>query len=174
MPSWFAPPTKKKNTHERCNCSPLHCRQWSNQMLLSCGALLAVHDELKFAVRVSGGFCVALCFSVLRNSVSHACTAILRLVHDSDSGRASVCTYYGIFFRFNRFSPFAEEGFISLISLLSLFSPIAGEGFTCLDHSMLSKKKKFAEEGLRALITAWWVKKNRWRRLYVPWSQHDE
>ena len=30
----------------------------------------------------------------------------------------------------------------SLISLLSLFSPIAGEGFTCLDHSMLSKKKK--------------------------------
>ena len=31
----------------------------------------------------------------------------------------------------------------SLISLLSLFSPIAGEGFTCLDHSMLSKKKRF-------------------------------
>ena len=30
----------------------------------------------------------------------------------------------------------------SLISLLSLFSPIAGEGFTCLDHSMLSKKKR--------------------------------
>ena len=29
----------------------------------------------------------------------------------------------------------------SSISLLSLFSPIAGEGFTCLDHSMLSKKK---------------------------------
>ena len=29
---------------------------------------------------------------------------------------------------------------MSSISLLSLFSPIAGEGFTCLDHSMLSKK----------------------------------
>ena len=30
---------------------------------------------------------------------------------------------------------------ISLKSLISLFSPFAGEGFTCLDHSMLSKKK---------------------------------
>ena len=32
------------------------------------------------------GFCVALCFSVSRNSVLHACAAILRIVHDSDSG----------------------------------------------------------------------------------------
>ena len=70
------------------------------------------------------GFCEALCFSVSRNSVSHACTAILRLVHDSDSGRASVCANFGIFFRFSRFSPFAEEGFM------------------CLDHSAMSKKKK--------------------------------
>ena len=68
-------------------------------------------------------FCVALCFSVSRNSVSHACTAILRLVHDSDSGRASACTNFVIFFRFSRFSPFAEEG------------------FTCFDHSVMSKKK---------------------------------
>ena len=67
-------------------------------------------------------FCVALCFSVSRNSVSLACTAILRLVHDSDSGRVSACTNFWIFFRFCRFSPFAEEG------------------FTCLDHSMMSKK----------------------------------
>ena len=41
----------------------------------------------------------------------------------SDSGRASACTNFGIFFRFSRFSPFAEEG------------------FTCLDHSAMSKKK---------------------------------
>ena len=47
---------KKKTTHERCNCTPPHCRQWSNQMLLSCGALLAVHDGLKFAVRASARF----------------------------------------------------------------------------------------------------------------------
>ena len=43
----------------------------------------------------------------------------------SDSGRASACTNFGIFFRFSRFSPFAEEG------------------FTCLDHSAMSKKKIF-------------------------------
>ena len=41
----------------------------------------------------------------------------------SDSGRASACTNFGIFFRFSRFSPFAEEG------------------FTCLDHSAMRKKK---------------------------------
>ena len=70
------------------------------------------------------GFCVELCFSVSRNSVLHACTAILRLVHDSDSGRASACTNFWIFFALDVFSPFAEEG------------------FTCLDHSILGKKKK--------------------------------
>ena len=42
---------KKKKTHERCNCYAA-----SLSALLSCGALLAVHDGLKFAVRVSGGF----------------------------------------------------------------------------------------------------------------------
>ena len=42
----------------------------------------------------------------------------------SDSGKASVCTNFGVIIRFCRFSPFAEEG------------------FTCLDHSMLSKEKK--------------------------------
>ena len=41
----------------------------------------------------------------------------------SDSGRSSACTNFGMLFRFCRFSPFAEEG------------------FTCLDHSMMSKKK---------------------------------
>ena len=40
----------------------------------------------------------------------------------SDSGRALACTNFGIFFRCSRFSPFAEEG------------------FTCLDHSAMSKK----------------------------------
>ena len=30
-----------------------------------------------------------------------------------------------------------------LESLSSLFSPLAGEGYTCLDHSKLSKKKNF-------------------------------
>ena len=34
----------------------------------------------------------------------------------------------------------SASGFLK--SLSSLFSPIAGEGFTCLDHSKLSKKKK--------------------------------
>ena len=57
MPLWFAPPKKKKKTHTRdATATPLHCRQWSNQMLFSCGALLAVHDGLRFAVRVCGRF----------------------------------------------------------------------------------------------------------------------
>ena len=48
---------KKKDTHTRnATAMPLHCRQWSNHILLSCGALLAVHDGLKFAVSVSGRF----------------------------------------------------------------------------------------------------------------------
>ena len=49
----------------------------------------------------------------------------------SDSGRSSACTNFGMLFRFCRFSPFAEEG------------------FTCLDHSMMSKKKTW--EGLQLL-----------------------
>ena len=52
--SWFA---QKKKPHTRdATATPPHCRQWSNKMLFSCGALLAVHDGLKFAVRVSGRF----------------------------------------------------------------------------------------------------------------------
>ena len=47
--SWFL---KKKHTREM----QLLRRQWSNQMLFPCGALLAVHDGLNFAVRVSGRF----------------------------------------------------------------------------------------------------------------------
>ena len=48
---------QKKKPHTRnATAMPLHCRQWSNQILLSCKALLAVHDGLKFAVRVSGRF----------------------------------------------------------------------------------------------------------------------
>ena len=64
--SWFA---QKKTTHERCNCYatslsamvepnatlPLR-RQWSSQMLLSCGALPAVRDGLKTAVSAFGRF----------------------------------------------------------------------------------------------------------------------
>ena len=92
---WFAQKKKKKHTRD-ATAAPPHCRQWSNQMLLSCGAPLAVYDGLKFAVRFLVGFCMALCFSVSRNLVLHACTAILRLVHDSDSGRASACTNFGI------------------------------------------------------------------------------
>ena len=115
----------KKKTQERCSLlrrltvgngrtrfstslwSSTRCSRWTEGLLRG------------FLV----GFCVALCFSVSRNSVLHACTAILRLVHDSDSGRASACTNFGIFFALDVFSPFAEEG------------------FTCLDHSMMSKKK---------------------------------
>ena len=48
---------KKKKLHTRAAiATPPHCRQWSNQMLLSCGALLAVRDGLKSAVRASGRF----------------------------------------------------------------------------------------------------------------------
>ena len=47
----------------------------------------------------------------------------------SDSGRASACTNFGLFFRFSRFSPFAEEG------------------FTCLDHSAMNEKKKESSQG---------------------------
>ena len=50
--SWF---TKKPHTRDATSTPP-HCRQWSNQMLFPCGALLAVHDGLNFAVRVSGRF----------------------------------------------------------------------------------------------------------------------
>ena len=48
---------KKKKPHTRdAPATPLHCRQWSNQILFSCGALLAVQDGLRFGVRVSGRF----------------------------------------------------------------------------------------------------------------------
>ena len=59
-------------------------------------------------MRVSGRF--------LRSAVQRS----LDLYMISDSGRASACTNFVIFFRFSRFSPFAEEG------------------FTCLDHSAMS------------------------------------
>ena len=45
------------------------------------------------------------------------------LKKNGKTGRTSACTNFVIFYRFRRFSTFAEEG------------------FTCLDHSMLSKKK---------------------------------
>ena len=119
--SWFA---KKKTTHERCNCyaASLSAMVEPDSTFLRSSTLFKMDWGLRWGFLV--GFCVALCFSVSRNSVLHACTAILRLVHDSDSGRASACTNFGIFIALDVFSPFAEEG------------------FTCLDHSMLSKKKK--------------------------------
>ena len=66
----------------------------------------------------------------------------------SDSGRSSACTNFGMLFRFCRFSPFAEEG------------------FTCLDHSMMSKKKAvtmFKSEELECCINILSA-----RRLVVP------
>ena len=60
--SWFTSKKKTKKLRTRnATATPPHCRQWSNQMLLPCGALLAVHDGLNFAVRASGRF--------LRNAV---------------------------------------------------------------------------------------------------------
>ena len=103
--------------------TPPQCRQWSNQMLFPGGALLVDRDGLKTEVMVSGRFLRSVVFLCKGNSTFHDCTATLRLVHNADSGKASVCTNFGVFIRFCRFSPFAEEG------------------FTCLDHSMLSKKK---------------------------------
>ena len=48
---------EKKRLHTRATiATPPQCRQWSNQMLLPCGALLAVRDGLKTAVRASGRF----------------------------------------------------------------------------------------------------------------------
>ena len=52
---WLVNIKKKRHTRD-APATPLHCRQWSNQILLSCGALLAVQDGLRFAVRVSGRF----------------------------------------------------------------------------------------------------------------------
>ena len=121
MPLWFA--QKKNHTREM----QLLCRftvgngRTRFYFLAELYLLFMMDWSLRWVFLV--GFCVALCFSVPHNSVSHACTAILRLVLDSDSGRASACTYFVIFFRFSRFSPFAEEG------------------FTCFDHSVMSKKK---------------------------------
>ena len=53
--SWFA--SKKKKPHTRAaNATPPFRRQWSSQMLLSCGALPAVRDGLKTAVSAFGRF----------------------------------------------------------------------------------------------------------------------
>ena len=57
-------------------------------MLLPCGALLAVRDGLKIAVRASGRFLRSVVFLCKGNSFFHDCTVILRLVHDADSGSA--------------------------------------------------------------------------------------
>ena len=71
----------KKNIFMRdARATPLLCRQWSNQILLACGALLAVHDGLRFAGRVCGRF-LRSAVSLFFNSILYACTAILRLVH---------------------------------------------------------------------------------------------
>ena len=48
-------PKKKPHTRD-ATATPPHCRQWSNQMLLSCGALPAVRDGLKTAVSAFGRF----------------------------------------------------------------------------------------------------------------------
>ena len=61
----------------------------------------------------------------------------------SDSGRASACTNFGIFFRFSRFSPFAEEG------------------FTCLDHSAMSKKKKLPPPRPQSKLFGYW-RRHKW------------
>ena len=80
---------KKKRPHTSATiATPPQCRQWSNQMLLPCGALLAVRDGLKTAVRASGRFLRRVVFLCKGNSFFHGCTAILRLVHDADSGSA--------------------------------------------------------------------------------------
>ena len=79
---------KKKPHTSATIATPPQCRQWSNQMLLPCGALLAVRDGLKTAVRASGRFLRSVVFLCKGNSFSHDCTAILRLVHDADSGSA--------------------------------------------------------------------------------------
>ena len=91
MPLWFAPPKKKKRgdyTRELQLLRRLNGRQWSNQMLLPCGALLAVRDGLKIALRASGRFLRSGVFLCKGNSFFHDCTVILRLVHDADSGKA--------------------------------------------------------------------------------------
>ena len=120
-------PNKTKKKNEDCIrvtiATPPQCRQWSNQMPFPGGALLADRDGLKTEVMVSGRFLRSVVFLCKGNSTFHDCTATLRLVHNAASGKASVCTNFGVFIRFCRFSPFAEEG------------------FTCLDHSMLSEKK---------------------------------
>ena len=77
----------------------------------------------------------------------------------SDSGRASACTNFGIFFRFSRFSPFAEEG------------------FTCLDHSAMSKKNKSeASHCLWWRAHFWLPCKAKSHQIYlrctVPWCEH--
>ena len=67
--SWFA--QKKPHTRD-ANATPPLRRQWSSQMLLSCGALPAVRDGLKSAF--GSFFSVALCFSASLNSF-FTCTA---------------------------------------------------------------------------------------------------
>ena len=48
---------KKGGLHTRAAiATPPHCQQWSNQKILSCGALPAVRDGLKTAVSVFGRF----------------------------------------------------------------------------------------------------------------------
>ena len=92
-------------------------------LLLPGGALLADRDELSIAESALVGFCVA----------SLVCN--YHLVIQPFVQWSIVCTIYCLR------NGSVVHTLISLKSLISLFSPFAGEGFTCLDHSMLNKKK---------------------------------
>ena len=112
--------------------SSTYCSRWTEV----CGELflLTVMDwRLKMA---SGRFLRIVVFLCKGNSTFHDCTATLRLAQNADSGKTSVCTNFGVFIRFCRFSPFAEEG------------------FTCLNHSMFSGKKKNIPSSLRPLLSS--------------------
>ena len=71
---------KKKTTHERCTCFTVGNGRTRFYFLAELYLLFKMDWGLRWGFLV--GFCVALYFSVSRNSVFHACTAILRLVHD--------------------------------------------------------------------------------------------
>ena len=75
--SWFA--QKKKKTREMQLLRRLTVGNGRTRCYFPAQLYLLFMMDWSLQWGFLAGFCVALCFSVLRNSVLHACTAILRL-----------------------------------------------------------------------------------------------
>ena len=79
---WFAPPKKKKNTREMHLLRRFTVGNGRTRFYFLAELYLLFKMAWSLQWGFLAGFCVALYFSVSRNSVFHACTVILQLVHD--------------------------------------------------------------------------------------------